>query len=217
MSEPVKLMIVDDHHVVRQGLAFYFTKDKQFEVVAEGSNGLEALSFLEKGLEVDVILLDLSMPEMDGVEATKEIKHRYPHQKILILTSFGDQDNVISAVRAGADGYCLKDTEPEELISAIQKVFKGDKNIDPKVANHLFQHVNNEESEDSKAIQELTKREREVLVEIAKGKNNKEIAESLFVTEKTIKTHISNLFSKLPVSDRTQAALFAVKNKIAND
>lgn len=209
-------MIVDDHHIVRKGLSFFFGKEDSFEVVAEASNGLEALQVLEGGLEADVILLDLSMPIMDGVEAARKIKLQYSNQKILVLTSFEDQEHVISAIQAGADGYCLKDTEPEKLIEAIGRVFHGNKNIDPKVASHLFQHVNQCESEEEKALRELTKREKEVLIEIGKGKSNKEIGEALFVSEKTVKTHITNIFSKLPVNDRTQAALFAVKHRLIN-
>lgn len=207
-------MIVDDHHIVRKGLTFFFARETEFEVVAEARDGMEAVEAIENGVSMDVILLDLSMPQMDGVEATRKIKGKNPNQKILVLTSFEDQEHVISAIQAGADGYCLKDTEPENLMEAIKRVFAGNKNIDPKVANHLFQHVNQGESEEVKALKELTKREREVLIEIAKGKSNKKIAEALFVSEKTVKTHITNLFSKLPVKDRTQAALFAVKHKL---
>lgn len=214
MSRTIKLMIVDDHHIVRKGLSFFFAREKQFEVVAEAGNGLDALKVLNSGTKVDVILLDLAMPKMDGVETTRRVKANNPNQKILVLTSFEDQEHVISAIQAGADGYCLKDTEPENLMEAIQRVFAGNKNIDPKVANHLFQHVNQGESEEIKALRELTNREREVLIEIAKGKSNKKIAEDLFISEKTVKTHITNLLSKLPVTDRTQAALFAVRHQL---
>lgn len=213
MDTPIKLMIVDDHPIVRKGLTFFFSQEKHFEVVAEATNGVEMIQSLEQDLDVDIILLDLSMPEMGGVEAARIVKHANPEQKILVLTSFEDEENVISAIQAGADGYCLKDTEPENLIIAIQCVLNGNKNIDPKVANHLFEHVSSGESPELKALKKLTKREKEVLIEIAKGKNNSEIAETLYVSVKTVKTHITNLFAKLPVTDRTQAALFAVKHK----
>nr|WP_183041050.1 response regulator transcription factor [Salipaludibacillus neizhouensis] len=212
----MKLMIVDDHPVVRKGLTFFFSQDKHFDVVSEATNGIEMIQSLEQGLNVDIILLDLSMPKMGGVEATRKVKLANPEQKILVLTSFEDAENVISAIQAGADGYCLKDTEPENLIVAIKRVLDGDKNIDPKIANHLFEHVSGE-SPEYKALKALTQREKEVLIEIAKGKNNREIAETLFISVRTVKTHITNLFSKLPVTDRTQAALFAIKHNLVND
>ncbi|WP_018924496.1 response regulator [Salsuginibacillus kocurii] len=209
----ITLMVVDDHHIVRKGLVFYFEHEEQYDVKAEASNGKEALTLLES-YQVDVILLDLSMPELDGVETTKHIKARNADQKILVLTSFEDQDHVIAAIQAGADGYCLKDTEPDDLLEAIRQVAHGHKNIDPKVAPHLLQHVHQEKSEETLRLQSLTKREREVLREITKGNNNGEIALALHITEKTVKTHITNLFSKLDVCDRTQAALLAVKHKL---
>ncbi|MBU9721438.1 response regulator transcription factor [Bacillus alkalicola] len=213
----MKILIADDHHVVRKGLTFFFANEETVEVIAEAKNGIEVIEAMERGTPIDVILMDLSMPIIDGVEATKRLKERFPSIKILVLTSFEDQEHVISAIRAGADGYCLKDTEPENLIEAIIRVYKGNKNIDPKVANHLFEHVNKEEADDIKALKDLTKREREVLKEIGKGKSNQCIAESLYISEKTVKTHITNLLSKLPVNDRTQAALFAVKHKVIED
>ncbi len=207
-------MIVDDHQVVRKGLYYFFLKEVGIEIIGEASNGKDAIDQLKNGLSPDVILLDLSMPVMDGVEATTHIKKHFPPVKVLVLTSFEDQEHVISAVQAGADGYCLKDTDPEELLAAIHRVSQGSKNIDPKVASHLFQHVHQEESEELKALKTLTNREREVLIEISKGKANHEIANTLFISEKTVKTHITNLFSKLPIQDRTQAALLAIKYKL---
>ncbi|MBM7097437.1 response regulator transcription factor [Bacillus sp. H-16] len=210
----MKVMIVDDHLVVRKGLCYFFKQEASVEITAEAGTGEEAMKILSEGTKPDLILLDLSMPGIGGVEVTSFVKKQYPSVKVLVLTSFEDEDHVISAVQAGADGYCLKDTDPEELLKAIQRVVKGSKNIDPKVAGHLFQHVHHEKSDEVIAVQSLTRREREVLIEIARGKNNREIAATLFITEKTVKTHITNLFAKLAVEDRTKAALLAIRHKL---
>ncbi len=210
----IKLIVVDDHHVVRQGLIFFLEKNSHFSIVGEASNGKELLGLLEECETPDVILLDLSMPILDGTLTTKKLKAQYPEISILILTSFEGEEHVIPAIQAGADGYCIKDTTPEDLVTAIENVYEGKKNIDPKVASHLLKHVQKPSDEEVLAIESLTRREREVLIEIASGKNNREIAECLYITEKTVKTHITNIFSKLPVHDRTQAALFAVKHQI---
>ncbi|TMW70304.1 response regulator [Alteribacter natronophilus] len=207
------IFIVDDHQVVRKGLIYFFKGEPSVEIAGEASDGREALDMLKAGLRPDVMLLDLNMPGMSGVEVTAEVKRTFPDIRILVLTSFEDEDHVIRAVQAGADGYCLKDTEPEELLRAIHQVAEGTKNIDPKVATHLFHHVNKEESDETRALKSLTRREREVLLEIALGHTNVQIAERLFISEKTVKTHITNLFSKLPCEDRTQAALLALRNK----
>ncbi|UCZ55155.1 response regulator transcription factor [Bacillus shivajii] len=209
----IHIIVVDDHHVVRKGLLFFLEKKKQFSIIGEAANGKELLELLKTNQKMpDIILLDLSMPIMDGVSTTKELKKLAPEVKILILTSFEDEDHVISAIEAGADGYCLKDTAPDDLVAAIENVYEGKKDIDPKVATHLLKRVQKPTDEETSAIDSLTKREREVLIQIANGKNNKEISETLFITEKTVKTHITNVFAKLPVQDRTQAALFAVKH-----
>ena len=163
----------------------------------------------------DVILMDLDMPVMNGIEATRQIKLKYPEVKIMILTSFSDQDHVIPAIEAGASGYQLKDIEPDILVQAIVQLMKGENQLHPKATSHLLTHLTNKNSTERQPIEELTKRELEVLREIAKGKSNKEIASSLFITEKTVKTHVSNLLSKLELADRTQAALYAVRHGIA--
>ena len=153
------------------------------------------------------------MPEMDGIQATKIIKSEMPEIKIMMLTSFSDQDHVIPALEAGASGYQLKDIEPDELIKCIKKIMAGENQLHPKATSHLLANLSNKK-EDRNLISELTKRELDVLKEIAKGKSNKEIASALFITEKTVKTHVSNLLSKLELADRTQAALYAVKNQL---
>jgi DNA-binding NarL/FixJ family response regulator len=156
--------------------------------------------------------MDLVMPEMDGIQATKCIKSEFPDMKILMLTSFSDQDHVIPALEAGASGYQLKDIQPDELISCIKKIIAGENQLHPKATSHLLASLSSKA--ERKTIDVLTNRELDVLKEIARGKSNKEIASALFITEKTVKTHVSNLLSKLELADRTQAALFAVKNQL---
>jgi DNA-binding NarL/FixJ family response regulator len=207
----IKVLIVDDHHVVRRGLVFFLNTQKEINVVGEAANGEEAVERV-KELQPDVVLMDLVMPVMDGVEATKKIKELSPHTKILILTSFSDVDHVIPAIRAGASGYQLKDIEPDQLVQAIVSVYRGENQLHPKVTTHLMAHVSRGEEAEDRLVATLTKREKEVLAEIAKGKSNKEIAASLMITEKTVKTHVSNILAKLNLSDRTQAALYAVKH-----
>ncbi|WP_342432439.1 response regulator transcription factor [Neobacillus sp. FSL H8-0543] len=209
----IRILIADDHHVVRRGLAFFLRTQKDIEIIGEAGNGKEAVD-LARSLKPDLVLMDLVMPEMDGIEATKQIKSEMPEIKIMMLTSFSDQDHVIPALEAGASGYQLKDIEPDELISCIRKIIEGENQLHQKATSHLLAKLSNKGKEERNLLGELTKREVDVLKEIAKGKSNKEIAASLFITEKTVKTHVSNLLSKLELADRTQAALFAVKNHL---
>ncbi|KGM45521.1 response regulator transcription factor [Neobacillus niacini] len=209
----IRILIADDHHVVRRGLAFFLKTQKDIEIIGEAGNGREAVE-LARTLKPDLILMDLVMPEMDGIQATQIIKNELPEIKIMMLTSFSDQDHVIPALEAGASGYQLKDIEPDELINCINKIINGENQLHPKATSHLLANLSNKESNEKNSIKQLTKRELDVLREIARGKSNKEIASSLFITEKTVKTHVSNLLSKLELADRTQAALFAVKNQL---
>jgi DNA-binding NarL/FixJ family response regulator len=211
----IRILIADDHHVVRRGLAFFLRTQKDIEIVGEAANGIEAVD-LARALKPDLVLMDLVMPEMDGIEATKRIKNEMPEIKIMMLTSFSDQDHVIPALEAGASGYQLKDIQPDDLISSIRKIINGENQLHPKATSHLLAQLSHKGKEERNLLAELTKREVEVLKEIAKGKSNKEIATSLFITEKTVKTHVSNLLSKLELADRTQAALFAVKNHLVD-
>ncbi|WP_026583911.1 response regulator [Bacillus sp. J33] len=210
----IRVLIADDHHVVRRGLVFFLKTQPEIEIIGEAKNGREAVEWIESK-QPDVVLMDLDMPEMNGIEATRKIKEKHPNVKIMILTSFSDQDHVIPAIEAGASGYQLKDVEPDVLVQAIIQLMKGENQLHPKATSHLLSHLTNKNSTQRKPLDELTKRELEVLREIAKGKSNKEIASSLYITEKTVKTHVSNLLSKLELADRTQAALFAVKNGLA--
>lgn len=209
----IRLLIADDHHVVRRGLIFFLKTQQEIEIVGEAKNGQEAVKLAEE-LKPDVILMDLVMPVMDGIEATRQIKQHNPAVKIMMLTSFSDHDHVIPAIEAGASGYQLKDVEPDELVRAIKQLLSGENQLHPKATTHLLTHLNNKNKEEKSPLDELTNRERDVLREIANGKSNKEIASSLFITEKTVKTHVSNILAKLNLSDRTQAALFAVRHGV---
>nr|WP_263325596.1 response regulator transcription factor [Neobacillus sp. Marseille-Q6967] len=209
----IRVLIADDHHVVRRGLAFFLRTQPGIEIIGEAGNGKEAVELARK-LKPDLILMDLVMPEMDGIEATKCIKSEIPEIKIMMLTSFSDQDHVIPALEAGASGYQLKDIQPDDLIGCIKKIMTGENQLHPKATSHLLANLSNKASGERKSLDQLTKREMDVLKEIAKGKSNKEIAASLFITEKTVKTHVSNLLAKLELADRTQAALYAVKNQL---
>ncbi|HDR8184411.1 TPA: response regulator transcription factor [Bacillus thuringiensis] len=206
----IKLLLVEDHHIVRRGLVFFLKTREEFEIVGEAENGEEALTFIQTE-RPDVVLMDLSMPKMDGIEATKRIKQYDETIKILILSSFSEQDYVLPALEAGADGYQLKEVQPEQLVASIIAVHEGNANFHPKVTPALFgRSAVKKEKENPFSM--LTKREQEVLREIAKGRSNKEIAAELHITEQTVKTHVSNVLAKLEVDDRTQAALYAVKH-----
>ena len=212
----IKVLLVDDHTVVLKGLAFFLSTQEDLELVGEANNGKEALVKVGETTP-DVILMDLYMPEMDGVEATAYIKKEYPNVKVIVLTSFSDQAHVLPALRAGASGYILKDVEPDQLVEAIRSAYKGNIQLHPDIANALLSQtlpVEEKEEESSIQVDVLTARENEVLQLLAKGMSNKEIASVLVITEKTVKAHVSSILSKLHLSDRTQAALYAVKNGI---
>lgn len=211
----IRVLIADDHHVVRRGLVFFLRTQKDLEVIGEAANGKEAVEQAQL-LKPDIILMDLVMPEMDGIQATKIIKEKHPEIKIMMLTSFSDQDHVIPALQAGASGFQLKDIQPDELVTSIKKIIGGENQLHPKATSHLLANLSNKSKQEKNLLEDLTKRELDVLKEIAQGKSNKEIASSLFITEKTVKTHVSNLLAKLELADRTQAALFAVKNQLVN-
>ncbi|MEG7896939.1 MULTISPECIES: response regulator transcription factor [Bacillus cereus group] len=204
----IKLLLVEDHHIVRRGLVFFLKTREEFEIVGEAENGEEAFTFVRTE-RPDVVLMDLSMPKMDGIEATKRIKQYDETIKILILSSFSEQDYVIPALEAGADGYQLKEVQPEQLVASIVAVHQGNANFHPKITPAL---LGRSAVKKENPFSMLTKREQEVLREIAKGRSNKEIAAELHIIEQTVKTHVSNILAKLEVDDRTQAALYAVKH-----
>ncbi|MCA9836346.1 MAG: response regulator transcription factor [Trueperaceae bacterium] len=202
---PIRLLLVDDHTVVRQGLKMVLSLESGFEIVGEAGNGQEALDAIPK-LEPQVILMDLLMPVMDGVTAIRTIKKAYPDLEVVALTSVLEDRLVIDAVEAGAAGYLLKETGPEELIEAIYAAARGEVRLHPKAQKRLVREVRTPEMRES-----LTERETDTLRLVAKGLSNKEIAKDMDVSEVTVKTHVSSILSKLNLSSRTQAALFALK------
>ena len=217
--DKIKLLIVDDHTVVRQGLRGFLELMDDFEIVGEGSNGVEAVRQAAE-LQPDVILLDLMMPEMDGIEATRRIRLANPAARILILSSFSNDDNVLPAIRAGAMGYVLKDIDPDDLADALRETYQGKSKLHPDIAQKLIAHVQQDESEEKTAVSpldQLTERELDVLKQIAYGKSNHEIAAALSISHATVKTHVSNLLGKLHLADRTQAAILAIREGLTSD
>lgn len=210
MSETIKIMIVDDHDMVRMGLRTYLMLDPLFEVTAEARDGQEAVEMLSKALPEelpDIVLMDLMMPNMNGAEATKVLMARYPFLKIVILTSFLEDDLVVQAVEAGAASYVLKTVSSDELLYALQGVSRGLPVMTGEVAQALTRGIRKQSV--TGEISGMTEREKEVLLLIAEGKSNKEIAEELHISIKTVKTHVSNLLMKFELEDRTQLAIYA--------
>jgi NarL family two-component system response regulator LiaR len=223
-SSKIRVLIVDDHAVVRQGLRTFIDLQDDMQVVGEGENGAQAVELAGR-LHPDIVLLDLVMPQMDGVEATREIVKCSPKSRVLILTSFGEDDKVFPAIRGGAQGYLLKDIHPNDLVQAVREAHQGKVQLHPDIARKIMSAVAaaapaqgalpspGAAAPPSKtAATDLTEREREVLCLIARGMNNHEIAENMVISEKTVKTHVSNILGKLGVEDRTQAAIWALKH-----
>jgi two-component system, NarL family, response regulator LiaR len=205
-----RILITDDHGVVRQGLRMFLSLDPDLEVVGEAENGKEALA-MARDLHPDVVLMDLLMPVMDGIRATEAIRSELPDVEVIALTSVLEDASVTGAVRAGAIGYLLKDTDAEELKRAIRAAAEGRVHLAPEAAARLMHEVRAPESPE-----ELTEREAEVLQLVARGKANKQIASDLFVSEKTVKAHVSSILMKLGVQSRTQAALLAVRTGLVS-
>jgi len=207
VRETVTVMIVDDHELVRQGVRAFLDAQDDLEVVAEAASGKEALR-LARELVPDVVLMDLLMPGLDGVEATRQLKEISPRSQVVVLTSHHDDAHVFPALRAGALSYVLKSLGPEELAGTVRRAAHGEPTLHPRVALRLMRDVRGEEGGPD-AFAELTPREMEVLKLIAEGLANAEIAERLGIAEKTVKGHVSNVLSKLHLADRTQAAVYA--------
>lgn len=208
MEDVIRLILVDDHHMVRMGLKAYLSTLPDIRVVGEAGTGEEAVR-LAAELSPDVILMDLLMPGMDGVEATRQIKQISPGTQVIVLTSYHEDEHIFPAIRAGALSYVLKDIDPDDLASAIRRANAGEAVMNPRVATRVVKELHGQREEAVNAFSELTNREMDVLRQIAAGKSNKEIASALVISEKTVKTHITNILSKLHLSDRTQAAIFA--------
>jgi DNA-binding NarL/FixJ family response regulator len=215
MADRVRILIVDDHTVVREGLRAFLALQEGFEIVGEAADGEEAIAQAER-LEPDVILMDLVMPKLDGVSAMRELRRRSAGRapRVIVLTSFLDDDRLLPALEAGAAGYLLKNSQPAELARAVRAAQAGDAIIDPTAAARLVHALSERDRPRASAdsgLDELTGRERDVLTLIAQGRSNKRIALELGISEKTVKTHVGHVLAKLGVTDRTQAALLAVR------
>ena len=214
-DEKIHLLICDDQSIVCEGLQAILTTIPEIQVDGIAYNGFEAVDYVAE-LHPDLVLMDLKMPQMDGIQATKIIREKYPETQVIILTTYDTEEWVINAVRSGAAGYILKDTPREELVQAIIDTVNGQNHIDSKVAGKLLKYVANPQTHpflpDQQLISSLNDREREILRFLGRGYSNAEIAQSMFLTEGTVKNYVSNLLSKLGVTDRTQAALLAARN-----
>jgi DNA-binding NarL/FixJ family response regulator len=211
-TERIRVLLVDDHQVVRRGLRTFLELQDDMTVVGEASDGAEGLA-RAKELIPDVVLMDLLMPVMDGVSAIGAIKSALPEIEIVAVTSFIEEDKVTSALEAGASGYLLKDADAEAVAAAVRAAHAGEVHLDPAVARLLAQRMR-ERKTSPQLVEPLTEREKEVLSLVGQGASNKEIASELFITERTARTHVSNILGKLGLSSRTQAALYAVEHKL---
>lgn len=213
MSEAIRVLIADDHAVVREGLRTLIGTEPGMEVVGEAADGVEAVS-MARAHQPDVILLDMVMPHKDGLQAIREIKDGNPEARILVLTSFSDDDKVFPAIQSGALGYLLKNASPRALLSAIRDVYRGEPSMSPAIASKLMWELQRK-SDLPPTEQPLTERELDVLRLVAQGLTNQEIGAALFIGEGTVRTHVSSILSKLHLANRTQAALYALREGLA--
>jgi DNA-binding NarL/FixJ family response regulator len=212
--DKIRVLIVDDHAMVRQGIATFMELHEDIELAGEAADGREALARVEE-LRPDVVLMDLVMPGMDGIAATREIKARFPHVTILVLTSFVNEAQITPALKAGASSYLLKDLSADELMNAIRAAYQGQAPLAPQVAKKLIERTRGPDDSDAAKLASLTERERQVLALLGLGKSNKDIAAELSISDKTVKFHVSSILGKLQLVDRTQAALFATRNHVS--
>jgi len=214
--EKIKVLIVDDHQVVRQGLRTFLELQDDVLVVGEAGDGQTAIEMVQR-LNPNVVLMDLVMPRLDGISATRQVKSLTPNVKVIALTSFTEDDKVFPAIQAGASSYLLKDVSPDNLIEAIRAAHRGEARLHPDIARKLMEQVARQTaSSHDYQVNDLTEREHDVVRLIAQGRSNQEIAQALVISEKTVKTHVSNILSKLQLEDRTQLAIYAIKRGLVN-
>ncbi len=214
MTETIRILIADDHAIVREGLRWLISTEAGMELVGEAVDGVEAVARARE-LHPDIILMDLVMPRKGGIEAIGEIKQALPDVRILVLTSFAEDDKVFPAIKAGASGYLLKDTAPQDLLRAIRDVYQGFPTMHPAIARKVMQELQRS-SELPPTAEPLTEREMDVLRLVAHGLANEEIAKTLFISERTVRTHVSNILRKLHLANRTQATLYALREGLVN-
>lgn len=214
MSDVIRVLIADDHAIVREGLRSLISTEYGMTVAGEAANGLEAVDQF-RTLHPDVVLMDLVMPEMDGIQAIEEITRIDPRARILALTSFSDDDKVFPAIKAGALGYLLKDSSPQELLRAIRHVHQGESSLDPTIALKVIREIKHAAHEPAHP-DALSEREVDVLKLVAQGLSNQEIATALFISERTVRNHMGSILSKLHLANRTQAALYALRTGLAS-
>ena len=214
MNKPIRVLVVDDHAIIRKGLKAVLDLVPDIELVGEAENGRQAIR-LDLELQPDVILMDLMMPELDGISSIREIKTQRPEARILVLTNFAGEDMIFPAIKAGAMGYHLKESSPNTLEEAIRQVYRGEPSLHPLIAKKVLEELH-APPEDEKFYETLTKRELEILNLIAQGLENREIAQQLVVSEATVRTHVSNILGKLHLASRTQAALYALREGLAS-
>lgn len=214
-TPPIRVLLTDDHAIVRKGVRALLATEPDIQIVGEASNGAEAVTQAE-ALCPDVILMDLMMPKLDGIEATRQITEKIPGARVIVLTSFAADEKVFPAIKAGALGYLLKDSGPEELVRAIRQVYRGEPSLEPSIARKLLFELAQPPKQQPLTADPLTERELDVLRLLARGCSNKELALKLSVSELTVRTHVSNILSKLHLASRTQAALYALQKGITS-
>ena len=219
---PIRILIADDHQLLREGIRNFLSLEPDFEIVGEATNGEEAVT-QAMALRPDVLLLDINMPKANGIEVAGRLKESCPEVRILALTIHDDQNYMMNMIQSGAAGYLLKDVEPSMMVQAIRRVAAGESYVEPSLTKKLFQGISNREEKKTATAapgitegDRLSAREIEVLRLIGKGMSNAEIARTLYLSEKTVKNHLTNIFRKIDVTDRTQAVLYAIKHKIVN-
>ena len=214
MSQSIRVLIVDDHTIVRKGIRALLAEIAGLEVVGEAADGREAIALAAR-LDPDVILMDLGMPRLDGIEATRQIKTRQPESRILVMTSFATDDKVLPAIKAGAQGYLLKESAPDDLVQAIRQIYRGESSLHPVIARKVLQEIAHP-ADQPPTPNPLTPREDEVLRLVAQGLGNQDIAKKLYITDATVRSHVSHIMSKLYLANRVQATLYALREGLVS-